>query len=394
MPKSARDHGTIVPPLLDFSIASGYGVDSTTEISKSGLCISLGVQKMDSDSIRIGVIGAGGNTRYRHIPGLQAIDGVEIISVCNRSMASGEKVAREFAIPQVCSHWSQVVEDPDLDAVVIGTWPYMHCPITVAALQAGKHVMVEARMAMNAAEAHDMLETSRAYPELVAQVVPSPFTLAFDKTICRLVQEQAIGDIYGVDIHGYQAGFADLDGPCSWRLDQDLSGLNIMGMGIWYEAMARWVGHANRVLARGKVCVRQRPKADGSGMAAIRVPDHLDIVADLDCGAQAHLRFSTVMGHAGQPWGAWLYGSKGTIWLDQKNSKLYLGQRDGELEEVSIPEADRGDWRVEAEFIGAIRGEEEIRLTSFMEGVKYMEFTEAVTRSMQSNKAVALPLLF
>ena len=47
---------------------------------------------------------------------------------------------------------------------------------------------------------------------------------------------------------------------------------------------------------------------------------------------------------------------------------------------------------MEDEFIGAIRGEEQIKLTSFEDGVKYMEFTEAVTRSAQSREAVSLPL--
>ena len=47
---------------------------------------------MTQDSIRVGIIGAGANTRDRHIPGLQAIDGVEIVAVCNRSQASGERV--------------------------------------------------------------------------------------------------------------------------------------------------------------------------------------------------------------------------------------------------------------------------------------------------------------
>ena len=52
----------------------------------------------------------------------------------------------------------------------------------------------------------------------------------------------------------------------------------------------------------------------------------------------------------------------------------------------------QGDWRVEDEFIGAIRGTETIRLTDFTTGVKYMEFTEAVARSAESGQPVDLPL--
>ena len=54
-----------------------------------------------SAPIRVGLIGAGANTKLRHIPGLRAIPGVEIVSVANRSRQSGEKVAGEMEIPKV-----------------------------------------------------------------------------------------------------------------------------------------------------------------------------------------------------------------------------------------------------------------------------------------------------
>ena len=71
----------------------------------------------------------------------------------------------------------------------IGTWPYTHKSMTIAALAAGKHVLTEARMAMDLAEAKEMLAASRASPQLVAQVVPSPMTLAYDGTIKRLLRD-------------------------------------------------------------------------------------------------------------------------------------------------------------------------------------------------------------
>src|SRR5262245_29520307 len=111
--------------------------------------------------IRIGIVGAGATTRRRHIPNLKAQVGVELVSVCNRSRDSAEKVGKEFGIPRICQHWKELVESADIDAVVIGTWPYLHCPVTLAALAAGKHVLTEARMAMNATEARLMLEADR-----------------------------------------------------------------------------------------------------------------------------------------------------------------------------------------------------------------------------------------
>ncbi len=342
--------------------------------------------------IRVGIVGAGNNTRKRHIPGLKALEGVEIVSACNRSRDSGKKVAAEFGIPKVCGTWTEVIEDQSVDAVVIGTWPYLHHPVTCMALEAGKHVLVEARMAMNAREALEMLAASRRSPHLVAQVVPSPVTLAFDKMLIDLIDEDYLGEIYAIDVRDATGAFADPSAPLTWRQDEDLSGLNTLSMGIWYESLARWVGHARAVTAMRKICVKRRPRTGGGGMA-IRVADHVDVLADMVCGAQAHMRFSAVTGLAEPASGVWLYGSKGTLRLDPAN-RLLLGGRQGDrdLKPIPVPPDKEGFWRVEAEFINAVRGLEPVKLTSFTEGVKYMEFTEAVARSADHGVRVTLPL--
>ena len=73
--------------------------------------------------------------------------------------------------------------------------------------------------------------------------------------------------------------------------------------------------------------------------------------------------------------------------------ELKGGRRgDAELQTIEIPEEKRGAWRVEEEFINAVRGDEEVTHTSFTDGVKYMEFTDAVSRSMRTGATVALPL--
>ena len=83
---------------------------------------------MTDSTIRVGVIGAGGNTRKFHIPGLQKQKGVEVVAVANRTMASGERVAKEFGITSVYDSWEEIIFDDDINAICIGTWPYMHAP--------------------------------------------------------------------------------------------------------------------------------------------------------------------------------------------------------------------------------------------------------------------------
>lgn len=335
--------------------------------------------------IRVGVVGAGANTRGMHIPRLQAIDGVEVVSVCNRSHASGARVAAEFGIPEVLPSWRAVVES-EVDAVVIGTWPYLHEPVTVAALQAGKHVLCEARMARDAAEARRMLAASRARPELVAQIVPSPMTLRVDGTMQRLVAERFLGDLLVVEAR-VSTGFLDRDAPLHWRQDADLSGRNIMSMGIWYEAMMRWVGTARRVSAMGRTFVPRRRDASGSLRDAL-VPEHVDVTAELHCGAQLHLQVSAVAGLGGGS-EVYLFGSDGTIRYDGDTDTVWAGRRgDDALAEVAVRPDDARSWRVEDEFVGAIRGEGDVVLTPFTVGLQYMEFTDAVGRSLAAGCVV------
>ena len=340
-----------------------------------------------SNRIRVGVVGAGANTRHLHIPRLQAIDGVEVVSVCNRSHASGARVAEEFGIPEVLTTWREVV-DSDVDAVVIGTWPYLHEQVTVAALNAGKHVLCEARMARDSAEARRMLAASRAHPDLVAQIVPSPMTVRVDRTIQRLMADGVLGELLVVDAR-VSTGFLDRDAPLHWRQDTDLSGRNIMSMGIWYEAMMRWVGTARRLSAMGRTFVTRRQDASGVLRDAL-VPEHIDITSELHCGAQLHLQVSAVMGLSG---GSQIHlcGSDGTIRFDSDTDTVWAGRNgDDALTEVEVRPEEEQSWRVEDEFVGAIRGEEEIVLTPFKIGLQYMEFTDAVSRSLTTGRVVAV----
>jgi len=345
---------------------------------------------MTSQRIRVGFVGAGNNTRGRHIPGFRALPGIELVAVANRTKESSERVAREFGIARVYEDWQDLVRAPDVDAVCIGTWPYMHCAITLAALAHDKHVLCEARMAMDAAEGRRMLDGARRAPHLVAQLVPAPHTLEVDSTLEKLLAEGYTGEVLAVELQAAQGRFVEPEAPLHWRQDASLSGLNVLNMGIWYEAMMRWLGPARRVMAMTKVAVARRRDAAGA-WNEVRVPDHVDVLATLRGGAVAHLRFSSVTALA-PPSEAWIFGTEGTLRLEADARRLSGGRRgERELREIPIPTERRIGWRVEAEFVGAIRGAEKVSRTSFEDGVRYMEFTDAVARSAALGQAVDVP---
>ena len=353
---------------------------------------------MMNGMIRVGLIGAGANTRLRHIPGFREQRSVEIVAVANRSRESGERIAGEYEIPTVYDNWADLLNDDSIDAVCIGTWPYMHRNLVLASLSAGKHVLTEARMAMNADEAHEMLDASRLHPDLVTQIVPAPQTLQVDNTVIDLLRNGYVGNILAVrlrvcDNHARANRadtFIDYDAPLHWRQDRTLSGYNILGMGIWYETIMRYVGPATKVTAMTRTFANRRRDEDGV-MRAVTVPDHVNVLCEMGCGAAADFSWSVVTGmQPGMEF--WIFGDEGTISLQGPPFDRVLGGKRGDEELSELPIVNRGKWRVEEEFINAVRGIEPVTHTPFDIGVQYMEFTEAVTRSAQTGKAISLPL--
>ena len=91
--------------------------------------------------IRISFIGAGGICEQQHLPGLARIPGIELAAVCNRSAESSERIKQKWGFARIETDWRKVIDDPDIDAIFIGTWPYLHRELSIAALNAGKHVI-------------------------------------------------------------------------------------------------------------------------------------------------------------------------------------------------------------------------------------------------------------
>jgi predicted dehydrogenase len=338
--------------------------------------------------IRIGIIGAGQNTRKIHLPKLLALPDIEIMEVANRTLQSANISAKTFNIPTVRKSWEEVATSPDLDAIVIGTWPYLHCPATCLALESGKHVLCEARMAMNQSEAKKMLDISRRYPDLVAQLVPAPFSLHADKIISKIINRGDLGKVLYFHVDYQSAPLNIHQKTIHWRRNKMYSGMNIMTLGIIYESLLRWLPPAKWIKAEAKIFNDSTIDPDSGETVKIEIPDYLSVQIGLQEEISGTILISEVGSHAGKP-RITIFGEKGTLALDfVPEGKLYFGRRDQtHLEEVSIPTNLRGSWKVEEEFINTIRNKTPFTHTSFSTGVEYMRFTEAVYHSYRNNGA-------
>jgi len=342
------------------------------------------------ERIRVGIIGAGGIVGSTHIPGLRRMPGVEIVAVANRSLESSRRAADEFDIPRAYGDWQELLAADGIDAVLIGTWPYMHRTITLAALDSGRHVLCQARMANNAAEAREMLAASRRHPDLVCQLVPSSSGYSIDIAMLTLVGSGRLGEILSVEVQRLQRGFANFGGELDWRHNPEFSGINVLNVGAIYESMLRWLGPGDRVMAMTRVHVPTRRDEQGAQRAAT-IPDHVEVLYELANGAPVHMKFSETTGLS-RGNDTWIFGSEGTIHVDNANN-IFVGRRgDRELAAFPNPPEGQARHRVEEEFINAIRGIEPVTMNTFEIGVAYMEWTEAIYRSAESGVVVNLPL--
>jgi predicted dehydrogenase len=342
--------------------------------------------------LRVGLIGAGANTRKRHVPGLRAIAGVEIVAVANRRPESTAAAAKEFDIPRTFDTWQALVADPEIDAVMLGAWPYLHELVTLACLEAGKHILTEARLAMNAAEAHRMFAAAQANPKVVCQIVPSPFGLSGDTIVRDLIKGGFLGQLREVEVISRNGALADASAPLAWRQDAALSGLNMLTLGIVHETMQRWTPPPVRVRAQVHAFIPTRVDPASGVRRRVGTPDSVQAIAELADGSRAIYQFSGVC-PVGASMAIKLYGSDGALHYDLEADKLFgikVGQKD--WQEIAIPPVPDRGWRVEADWVDSIRTGSPVRFTDFATGVAYMEFTEAVARSAESGEAVELPL--
>jgi len=331
--------------------------------------------------IRIGIVGAGGIVKTRHLPNLRQLPGIKIQAVANTSLASATAFCQEFA-PEATplARWEDVVDNEEVDVVWIGATPYMHHDATDFALSCGKHVFCQARMASTRAEAERMWEAAIRYPELVTAICPPPQGMKHGAYFSHLLAEGRIGTPHQALLHSFNDAWLDPASPRHWRQDRAISGIQILTLGIYVEVLQRWLGPITSVQASGAVVIPER-----AGLQ-VEIPDLLHVQAQFGSGLHAAMAFSGVAACAPND-RLWLFGSEGTLSYDFATDEIWLGRRGGGLEKMEVPSAFHHDWTVEADFIRAVRDPSAPRpKPDFTEGTCYMRVVDAVDRALHTKR--------
>ena len=112
------------------------------------------------ERLRIGLIGAGDVARAAHMPSFADNPKAEVVAVADPDTQSAQSVASKYGIPQVVEDYHEILDDPSVATVDVCAPHFLHYPITMDALNAGKHVICEKPIAMNLEEADRMIETA------------------------------------------------------------------------------------------------------------------------------------------------------------------------------------------------------------------------------------------
>lgn len=224
--------------------------------------------------------------------------GAELSAVVNHKTESMESFAREFEISRQYQNLESLLKENRLDALVIGTPNFLHAPQTIAALNAGVHVMVEKPMAMNAQEAEQMWEAS----EKSGAMLMVAHCWRFDRDVLWLKEQSTkLGNIIrtkGYGVHTYW-------GPSGWFTQRQLAGGGALAdMGIHALDTARFLlGDPKPVSVYAKL---------GTHYKDFDVDDTGVLLVEWENGATSYIESGWWQPHADGPEGATqLYGTQG-----------------------------------------------------------------------------------
>lgn len=238
---------------------------------------------------------------------------------------------------------------------------------------------------------HDAAQKARARGVRTMLVPPAPFYRG-SRFVDHLLKSGFLGRLRHVQAFNVNASFADPSTPLTvGRNDLDLYGpFNAGQLGLTYDVMTRWTGHATSVIAQRATFTPERPLTPEGPMAKAPYPEEVTVIAETESGAVAmnlinwsiHFAESRIE----------LYGAEGTVVYRLRGDTI-LAARAGEpeLQPVAIPPEHDNPWLVEDQFVRLIRGEIDEPSFTFWDGVRNMDYLEAAYYAATEGRRVELP---
>jgi len=332
---------------------------------------------MSADKIRWAVIGCGDICRKRVAPAVKAEEHSLLEAVARRDEKKARQFAVEFGSNKYYTSWEQAAKDPDVDAVYVATPVNLHKDQTIASIQAGKHVLCEKPMAMNAAECRDMVSAARDKGVKLGVAYYRRFYPKVEKAK-ELLDAKAIGDVVLVRIDLHSRYDPAPDDPKAWRIAKEAGGGGaLMDVGSHrLDLLVGFFGLPVRVAARSKCLAHDW-----------EVEDSATILMELENGASAvaNILWSTRSGADDFE----ITGTEGTISLSPLQAPVLKVTRNGKTEEYDLPVHENVHFPLIEDFVDAVKEDREPRVTG-EEGMKTTKIIDAAYLSQENNTWVEL----
>jgi len=190
-------------------------------------------------AIRVGLIGSGAIAQVSHLPALSRIPEARVTAICDRDVAKAKRVASRYNVPRVTDTFEELVAMEEVDAVDICLPNHLHAPASIAALQAGKHVLCERPFSRGTKEAEQMVAAAREQ----GLVLMSGFNNRFREdtvVLKRFVEEGELGKIFHAKT-GWLMQAATWSGE-GWKKKKRYAGGGVLvDLGIQVLDTALWV---------------------------------------------------------------------------------------------------------------------------------------------------------
>lgn len=189
--------------------------------------------------LRIGVIGAGAIATLGHIPGFQRQPNIQVAAICDANVARAQNVATQFGIPAVYEDYHSLLAEADLDAISVAVPNVLHAPVTLAALEAGKHVLCEKPLATAVEDGQAMVAAAERAGKVLA--VNMHNRLRPEMIVLRTaIAEQRLGTI--TYANGRWLRRNGIPGFGSWFTRRELAGGGVlMDTGVHMLDLTMWL---------------------------------------------------------------------------------------------------------------------------------------------------------
>ncbi|SDD42567.1 Predicted dehydrogenase [Paenibacillus sp. UNCCL117] len=192
-----------------------------------------------SQVIRMGIVGAGNIFRAAHVKTLLEHPEVELVAVCDINPERAEAVAAEYGISSFYTDYRELLKRDDIDAVDICTSNLFHSEISIAALQAGKHVFCEKPDAVNPEEAQKMADAAKASGKVLMTMRNNRFNPS-SQYLKRFIEEGHMGEMYTGRCGWLRR--RGIPGKGGWFTTKELSGGGpLIDLGVHYIDLTMWL---------------------------------------------------------------------------------------------------------------------------------------------------------